>query len=96
MSHQFWRALCFPSSPRPLCRWPGKEGLIKQGVKPGNATNIYNAHILATWTAYQKPQPLHSFTMILLQKAWHYIQSNNHCNHLPWALCRWLGKEEIC
>jgi hypothetical protein len=27
--------------------WQGR-GLIKQGVKPGNATNIYNAHILAT------------------------------------------------
>jgi hypothetical protein len=49
MSHQFWRALCFPSSPRPLCRWPGKERLIRPTPESGNATNINHFDLHAIW-----------------------------------------------
>jgi hypothetical protein len=32
-----------------LCRWPGKEGLIRPSPKSGNATNINNLHLHAIW-----------------------------------------------
>jgi hypothetical protein len=63
VSQLFCRVQC-PSSPRPLCRWPDKEGLIRPGPTSCNATTIHEPLRLQqdpTWTTLQitleEPRP---------------------------------------